>query len=110
MAYEQIGRRIREERSRQRITQEKLAELAGLNESYIGQIERGIKNPSLESIIKIANVLGATVDHLLRDVTETRGEALVDELIALVRGRNEDEVRLMLNINRMVIDHLDRNR
>lgn len=110
LVFEQIGRRIRQERSKQRMTQEKLAELAGLKESYIGQIERGAKNPSLESLIKIANALGVTVDYLLVDVSEARQDFLVNELVALAKDRNADEIRLMLNINRLVIEHLDRNK
>lgn len=110
MAFEQIGRRIRQERNKQRVTMEKLAELAGLNESYIGQIERGNKNPSLESLISIANVLGVTMDYLLAEVTEAKVDGLVDELALLAKGRKPEEVRLLLNINKLVIDYLDKDK
>lgn len=108
MVFQQIGQRIRQERTRQRFTQEQLAEMAGVNESYIGQIERGAKNPSLESIIKIANALGVSLDYILRDVTEVRENKLLDELVSVAGGRNPDEIRLLLNINKLVVDYLDK--
>lgn len=107
MVYKQIGQRIRQERNKLRLTQEQLAELAGVNESYIGQIERAAKNPSLESLIKIAKALGVTIDYFLMDVIDVKANKLIDELTTLTKGRKSDEVRLLLSINRLVIEYLD---
>ena len=52
-----IGRRIRQIRIEKGLTQEKLALDAGLNRAYIGYIERGERNPSTETLAKIAKVL-----------------------------------------------------
>lgn len=52
-----IGKRIRQIRGEKRITQEDLAGEAGLNRAYIGYIERGERNPSTETLAKIAKVL-----------------------------------------------------
>lgn len=49
MVFKHLGQRIREERTKYRLTQEQLAEAAEINESYIGQVEWGEKNPSLET-------------------------------------------------------------
>ena len=49
-----FGKRIRSLRQAQNISQEKLAELCGLHPTYIGQIERGEKSPTLDSIYKLA--------------------------------------------------------
>ena len=49
-----IGQRIRNYRTQQKLSQEKLAELSGCHPTYIGQVERGEKNATLESIEKIA--------------------------------------------------------
>jgi len=107
MVYKQIGQRIRQERNKLRLTQEQLAELAGVNESYIGQIERAAKNPSLESLIKIAKALGVTLDYFLMDVIDVKANKLIDELTTLTKGRKSDELRLLLNINKLVIEYLD---
>ena len=52
-------------RERQGLSQEKLAELAGLHRAYIGQIERGEKNIGLKNLEKIAKGLKISVKDLL---------------------------------------------
>ena len=59
-----IGLNITIIRERQGLTQEKLAELAGLHRAYIGQIERGEKNIGLKNLEKIANALGLSLKDL----------------------------------------------
>ena len=59
-----IGLNIMIIRERQGLTQEKLAELAGLHRAYIGQIERGEKNIGLKNLEKIANALGLRLKDL----------------------------------------------
>lgn len=66
--YEIIGRRIKEIRQHKRLTQEKLAEMCNLSASYISYIESAKKKrASLESLVKIANNLGVTVDTFLNE-------------------------------------------
>ncbi len=52
-----LGKQIRNIRHSKGISQEKLAEIANLNVSFIGQIERGVKKPTVETIEKIVNAL-----------------------------------------------------
>ena len=59
-----IGQRIRNYRTAQNLSQEKLAELSGCHPTYIGQIERGEKNATLESIEKIASALNVPLSQL----------------------------------------------
>jgi len=61
---ERIGLNITIIRERQGLTQEKLAELAGLHRAYIGQIERGEKNIGLKNLHKIAVALSVNVKEL----------------------------------------------
>jgi transcriptional regulator with XRE-family HTH domain len=60
-----LGVRIRKLRQEQNITQEKLAELAGLDRSYFGSVERGERNPSLANLVKVASSLGVTLSELV---------------------------------------------
>jgi transcriptional regulator with XRE-family HTH domain len=60
-----IGRRTRQIRIEKGLTQEKLALDAGLNRAYIGYIERGERNPSTETLAKIAKVLKVPLKDLL---------------------------------------------
>ena len=60
-----IGKRVRQIRERKEITQEELALSAGLNRAYIGYIERGERNPSTETLVKIAKALKIHPSELL---------------------------------------------
>ncbi len=59
-----FGNRIRHIRTEQGISQEKLAEKAGLHRTYIGMIERGEKNITLLNIIKISSALNIDLKNL----------------------------------------------
>ena len=62
-----IGVRIREARLKKKLTQEQLAEKADIGFYYMGEIERGVKLPSLTVFIQIVEALGVTADSLLKD-------------------------------------------
>jgi len=55
--FEDLGRRIASFRRASNLTQEDLAELASLDRSYVSQLERGLANPSLEVLLRIAQAL-----------------------------------------------------
>ncbi len=61
-----FGRRVRQERTKRKLSQEQLAELAGVHRTYIGMVERAEKNITLESIEKLAKALELTPDELIR--------------------------------------------
>lgn len=57
----QVGAKIRSLRENRGISQEALGEKAGLHRTYIGGVERGLRNASVKSLAKIAKALGVTV-------------------------------------------------
>lgn len=63
-----IGNRLRSYRQHLGLSQEKVAELAGFHPTYIGQIERGEKNATIESILKISSVLNVSLSQLFDKV------------------------------------------
>lgn len=63
-----IGRQIARLRSARRMSQEQLAELAGLHRNYVGLVERGQRNPRLKTLIAIAEALNATLAELFEGV------------------------------------------
>ena len=62
-----FGRRLREVRTGKGISQEKLAELAGLHRTYVSSVERGERNISLVNIENLANALGVPMAALMPD-------------------------------------------
>lgn len=63
-----VGQRIRNYRTHAGLSQEKLAELSGCHPTYIGQVERGEKNATLETIEKITIALGITLEKLFERI------------------------------------------
>lgn len=61
-----LGTLIREKREAQELTQHELAERANVDRNYIGMVERGERNPSYMSLIKIAAGLGMPVYKMLK--------------------------------------------
>ena len=63
-----FGTRVRELRIAQRLSQEVLAQKAGLHRTYIGGIERGERNVSLINIEKIASALNLSIVDIIEGI------------------------------------------
>ncbi len=61
----QFGKRLRAARQRNGISQERLAELAGLHRTYVSSVERGERNISLLNIERLATALGVAMSDLM---------------------------------------------
>jgi transcriptional regulator with XRE-family HTH domain len=91
-----VGNRVREFRTSHRLTQEQLGERAGLSYKFIGEVERGVGNPTIQTLADIAAALGVPVVDL---VTTDRLEVSIGHFsatdVAVVReARDSLEVVL----------------
>lgn len=75
-----MGDRIKEVRKKQKLTQDQLAEKLDVSVEFIGQIERGIKLPSMQVFTKLIETLNVSADYLLRDSVST-GQLFGDNAI-----------------------------
>lgn len=87
---EMLGKRIKQGRLRQDLTQFALAEEVGVSQNFLGDIERGIKAPSVTTAIRLANVLDISLDvmfaeSLTTQVNETKDMVLSDSQLAVLK-------------------------
>ena len=73
-AEEFFGQALREHRKAKGLTQEELAFQSGYHPTYIGQLERGQKSPSLRAIFSLAGVLKTYSSELIKRVEDLLGE------------------------------------
>ena len=85
-----IGQRIKLEREAAHLTQEDLAKAVDCTAKHIGAIERGVKTPSLDTFIIIANTIGASADLLLQDVLENPVDSIAGEIAAATAPLADD--------------------
>lgn len=99
-----IGERIRNYRNRQGLSQEQLAEKCALHATYIGQLERGEKNATLESIEKVVKGLNISFETLFEKIyigeNKTR---IASQCYAVVASLNEKEQAIILELIQRVI-------
>ena len=92
---EMLGKRIRQGRLRLGLTQYALAEEVDVSQNFLGDIERGIKAPSITTAIRLANVLNISLDVLFAEsltsqVNETQDVVLTDAQLALLKKFAKD--------------------
>lgn len=95
---ELFGQRLREQRQNQGLTMEQLAEKANLSTNFIGAIERGLKEPSLSTLISILNALDIPADVLLRDYVGTASHVTDDEICKRLEGLTPIQKKAALDL------------
>lgn len=85
--YKMIGKRIRKQRKKCKLTQEQLAERANISTSFMGHIERGTRKMSVETLCEISLALECPADELLgMGLLKGDYRASVSELLALAQA------------------------
>lgn len=103
MDYKKLGKRIKEERLKKSLTQEKLAELIGVTGVYISHIECASAKPSLDTLINICNALGTTPDYFLFDSIHTSREYIKDEIAVLLKPCSTEDLDLITKLIKAVL-------
>ena len=93
-----IGQRIRNYRTQKGLSQEKLAELAGCHPTYIGQLERGEKNATLESVEKIASAMDISLSELFDKLGKSGSNNIAAKCFDLVASKNEAEQKQLYKV------------
>lgn len=69
---QKFGLVVRNFREEKELSQEKFALIADLHRTYYGGIERGERNPTLTSIVRIADALGVSLEEIFREFDKIR--------------------------------------
>ena len=93
--YKFLGARIRAVRLKKKITQEKLAEAAGVGVTHISHIETGNSIPSVQTLIDIIHALDCSADELLCMEVRQARPALNSWLSELVSDCSSTEIKLI---------------
>jgi len=95
--YLDIGNRIRAERLKQKLTQERLGEMSGVGTTHISHIETGATKLSFKVLIDIINALNISADELLRNHIYQSKHVLKDELAEMMEDCNVEETRIIVD-------------
>ena len=100
-----LGQRIRNYRTSKGLSQEKLAELSGCHHTYIGQIERGEKNATIESIEKISAALNVSLSTLFENLGAQNAERNIplecyEFISAKTKPEQEHICKILLEIDK----------
>ena len=93
--YLDIGNRIRAERNKQNISQEKLAEMVDVGTTHISHIETGNTIPSIKTFIAIINALNLSSDELLRNHIKKAKHIFEGELAEIINDCSDEEARII---------------
>ncbi len=93
--YSEIGRRIRARRVELRLTQEKLAEMAGISASFVGHLERAEKTPSVDTLARLCVCMRLSMDYLVmgkRQACDREACALYEDLQRVLASHSSGQM------------------
>ena len=97
MNYEDLGLKIKVERTKQKYNQDEVAEEVGVGQRYLSKIEHGHARPEFEKVFKIAQMLGLSLDYLAGiEPAEIESNYLTNTIIIRLQLLNDDEKFFLL--------------
>lgn len=97
----QLGTQIKRLRGLKGYTQAQLAELTDLSNNFIGQIERGDRKPSIQTLEKIASALNAKIDL---SIPNDKINHVLNELIDYLKDKDIEDVNLITEITKKIMN------
>ena len=102
----QIGERVRLYRQQRGLTQEALALSSGINVSFLGDVERGNKKPSIETLEKLLGSLRVTFQEFFDFETQIKPLkdcTALEKLVLGLQGRSENEVEMIYGVVQSIL-------
>ena len=100
----EVGKRIRDERLKNKLTIEKLCELLDVSPSFIGLVERGTSGISLEKLCRLSEIFHVSTDYLIKGTTDSKHteNAALDALNAYLYNSTEEEILFILSLVKFI--------
>lgn len=99
-----LGERIRRLRKERNLSQDQLAELSGLHTNYVGQVERGEKNLTIETLKKVVDGLGVSLEELFRYLGPMKKKDAFGEIVELLAERPRQDQEMALRVLKAVLE------
>ena len=103
--YAALGKRIKNKRVENKLTQEQLGEMCELSAAHIGHIERGTRILSVDVLFRIAQVLNVSVDYLLFDSVEN--DNILSSIAPILKDSDKNKVNNFLKTVRVLAENID---
>ena len=107
MDYKQIGQRVKNERIKRNMSREKLAEVLELSSVYIGQIERGERKMSLDTLSSISDYLNISLDYLVNGHSNLPQEIDMGQIQSLINRCSRSEMSLITDVLTAILSNLN---
>jgi len=107
MDYKRLGDRIREERLRLNLTQADLAEAINISNTYMGAIERGERSLTLDTLVRLVNRLGVTIDYMLSDSVSNSESNILEQFKQITDCQSLERKQMAINVLRVIFSHYD---
>ena len=90
-----LGKRIKQARKEKHMTAETFAEKVGISISFLREIERGNKKPSISNFVEIANALEVSADELLKDNIHASEPLILQGIAAELEDLTPKQINLI---------------
>lgn len=107
MDYKKLGERIREERRRLNLTQAQLAEAIDISDTYMGAIERGERSLTLDTLVRLVNRLGVTVDYLLSDSVPDTDSNIMEQFKQITDCQPLERKQMAISVLRTIFSYFE---
>lgn len=107
MDYKKLGERIRQERRRLNLTQAQLAEDIDISDTYMGAIERGERSLTLDTLVRLVNRLGVTVDYMLSDSVADTDSNIMKQFKQIIDCQPLERKQMAVNVLRTIFSYFE---
>lgn len=93
-----MGLRIKQERKRHGLTQEAMAEALDISVKHFSEVERGLAGLSVENLIKLSDLLGVSIDYLLKGKADEEKWGCTLSALQQTPTEKEDLIKTLIDV------------